>query len=157
MRTIQRSTSCADRLSLISVPAMRRNLWWYVGVATLVALGVDCRRTARPTGDPIGIPQQVGSWEGTGDHTIGFVSHSGKFRIRWSTRPEQGRPEGVFRLTVHSAVSGRPLQDVVEQRGAGEGTVNFEDDPRQYNLMVSSSGLLWSIVVDEIVLVTPSS
>ena len=63
----------------------------------------------------------------------------------------------MFHLTVHSAVSGRPLQEVVDHRGIGEGTFNFEDDPRQYNLMVSSSGLLWSIVVDEIVLVAPSS
>jgi hypothetical protein len=135
---------------------MRRKRLWYVCIATLVAVGVDCRRAARPPREPIGIPQQVGSWEGTGDHTIGFVSNSGKFRIRWVTRPEPGGPEGVFHLTVHSAVSGRPLQDVVAQRGAGEGTVNFEDDPRQYNLMVSSSGLAWSIVVDEIVLVPPT-
>lgn len=157
MRTIQRSTSCADRLSLFSVRMTRRNLWWYVAVATLVALGVDCRRSTTPPPAPIGIPQQVGAWEGSGDHTIGFVSNSGKFRIRWATRPEPGQPDGVFHLTVHSAVSGRPLQEVVDQRGIGEGTFNFEDDPRQYNLMVTSSGLLWSIVVDEVVLVPPSS
>jgi len=142
---------------LISALLMRRIRFWYVCIATLVAFGVDCRRSVPPPREPIGIPQQVGSWEGTGDHTIGFVSNSGKFRIRWVTRPEPGRPEGVFHLTVHSAVSGRPLQDVVEQRGAGEGTVNFEDDPRQYNLMVNSIDLVWSIVVDEVVLVTPTS
>ena len=147
----------ADRLSLISVLMMRRKLRCYVAVATLVALGADCRRATAPPRPPIGIPQQVGAWEGSGDHTIGFVSNSGKFRIRWATRPEPGTPEGVFHLTVHSAVSGRPLQEVVDQRGVGEGTFDFEDDPRQYNLMVTSAGLLWSIVVDEVVLVTPSS
>ena len=104
----------------------------------------------------IGIPQLVGSWEGSGDHTIGFVSNSGKFRVRWSTRQEPGKAEGVFRLTVHSAVSGRPLQEVVTQHGPGEGSFNFEDDPRQYNLMVASSGVVWSVVVDEVVLVPPA-
>lgn len=142
---------------MISVAAIGRNFWWYAGVATLVALGVDCRRSTTPPPAPIGIPQQVGAWEGSGDHTIGFVSNSGKFRIRWATRPEPGTPDGVFHLTVHSAVSGRPLQEVVDQRGIGAGTFDFEDDPRQYNLMVTSSGLLWSIVVDEVVLVPPSS
>ena len=142
---------------MISVLTLRRNLRWYVCIATLVALGVDCGRSTAPPPAPIGIPQQVGTWEGSGNHTIGFVSHSGKFRIRWATRPEPGQPEGVFHLTVHSAVSGRPLQEIADQRGVGEGTFDFEDDPRQYNLMVSSSGLLWSIVVDEIVIVAPSS
>jgi hypothetical protein len=130
---------------------------WYLSVATLVALGVDCRPAATPQRELIGIPQLVGSWEGTGDHTIGFVSNSGKFRVRWTTRQAPGRPEGTFHLVVHSAVSGRPLQEGVEQHGTGSGSFNFEDDPRQYNLMVNAADVSWSIVVDEVVLVPPAS
>jgi hypothetical protein len=101
----------------------------------------------------------MASWEGTGSQTLGLVSQSGKFRIRWQTRPETGHDPatGTFKLTVHSGVSGRPLQEVVDLRGPGEGVYNFEDDPRPFNLMVDSSGLIWSITVDETVLVKPAS
>ena len=99
----------------------------------------------------------MGAWEGTGSQTLGLVSQSGKFRIRWQTRAEPGRDPaaGTFTLTVHSGVSGRPLQEVVNHRGPGEGAYNFEDDPRPFNLMVDSDGLVWSITVDETVLVKP--
>jgi hypothetical protein len=99
----------------------------------------------------------MGSWEGRGDHTIGLVSQSGKFRIHWETRAEPDAAHGRFRLTVHSAVSGRPLQEVVNHSGPGEGTLNFEDDPRPYDLMVQSAGVTWLVVVDEVVLVQPSA
>jgi hypothetical protein len=101
----------------------------------------------------------MASWEGTGSQTLGLVSQSGKFRIHWQTRPEPDHDPatGSFKLTVHSGVSGRPLQEVVDQRGPGEGVYNFEDDPRPFNLMVDSAGLVWSITVDETVLVKPPS
>ncbi len=62
-------------------------------------------------------------------------------------------PDIELRLGVNSAVSGRPLDLPVDHQGPGEGAFNFEDDPRQYNLMVESSGLAWTIDVDEVVLV----
>lgn len=99
--------------------------------------------------------QPIGSWSGAGNHTIGFANNSGRFRIRWQTIAEPDGSSGTFRLTVHSAVSGRPLQQVVDHRGPGDGTVNFEDDPRPYNLMVESAGLRWTVAVDEVVLVKP--
>lgn len=56
-------------------------------------------------------------------------------------------------MTVHSAVSGRPLQTVVDHRGAGEGTALFEDDPRLYNLMVESAHVEWSFTVEDLIAV----
>lgn len=125
---------------------------------TLVVVVADCSR-APSNADPALVPitQAVGAWEGSGNHTIGFASNSGRFRIRWETRFEPGQSEGRFHLAVHSAVSGRPLQDVVDQQGPGAGTMNFEDDPRPYNLMVTSSGLAWSVVVDEVVMARPGT
>ena len=89
-----------------------------------------------------------------GSQTLGLVSQSGRFRLRWQTRLEPGRDpaSSYFKLTVHSGVSGRALQEVANQRGPGEGAYNLEDDPRPFNLMVESDGLVWSIVADEIVL-----
>ena len=116
-----------------------------------------CRSTPAPPAAPIAVPQQIGHWQGSGNHTIGFDSQSGRFRIRWETRLESGKVDGAFRLTVHSGVSGRPLQEVVNHHGAGQGSINFEDDPRLYQLMVESGDVQWSVMVDEIVLAPASS
>ena len=124
---------------------------------TLVLALADCGRADDPPSPLVPVIQQMGAWEGSGSQTLGLVSQSGKFRIRWQTRAEPGRDpaDGTFTLTVHSGVSGRPLQEVVNHRGPGEGAYNFEDDPRPFNLMVDSDGLVWSITVDETVLVKP--
>lgn len=126
---------------------------------TLVVAVADCGRGADPPRALVPVVQQMGTWEGSGSQTLGLVSQSGKFRIRWQTRPEPGHDPstGTFKLTVHSGVSGRPLQEIVDHRGPGSGAYNFEDDPRPFNLMVDSSGLIWSITVDETVLVKPAS
>ena len=117
----------------------------------------DCGRSSEAPAALVPVVQPMASWEGTGSQTLGLVSQSGTFRIRWQARPEPGRDpaKGTFKLTVHSGVSGRPLQEVVDQRGPGEGVYNFADDPRPFNLMVDSDGLVWSIAVDETVLVKP--
>lgn len=99
----------------------------------------------------------VGSWQGTSSQTIGFNSDTGRFRIAWQTRNQHGRGGGAFKLTVHSAVSGRPLQVVADHHGEGSGTTEFADDPRQYNLMVDSVNLDWSLSVEEIVVTEKES
>lgn len=98
----------------------------------------------------VAVAHPAGSWEGTGNTTIGFVSDTGRFRIRWQTRHEGMARSGTFRLTVHSAVSGRPIQVVVDHQGEGSGQTDFADDPRPYNLMVEATNLEWSFSVDAI-------
>jgi len=128
--------------------------------AFLFALSLSlpaCRSTPAAPEPRDAVPRQVGTWQGAGDRTLGFDSQSGRFRILWETRPEAGDGDGRFRLTVQSGVSGRPLQEVVNHRGAGQGSLNFEDDPRLYQLLIESDGLLWSVTVDELVLVARPS
>jgi hypothetical protein len=130
-----------------------------VRAVVLLALGVfagACRPAPTPRRADIAVTRQAGSWQGRGNGTIGIVSDSGRFRIRWEVRNEHPKGSGTFRLAVHSAVSGRPLQVVADQRGEGSGTTDFADDPRPYNFMVDSSNVDWSITVDEVVSV-PSS
>lgn len=64
----------------------------------------------------------------------------------------RGRPwAGSFHLVVHSAISGRPLQDAVRQQGNGHGIAYVSEDPRLYHLVIESSGLDWSVAVEEAV------
>ncbi len=99
------------------------------------------------------VARPAGSWEGSGDTTIGFVSDTGRFRIHWQTRRASTSASGMFRLTVHSAVSGRPIEVVVDHRGDGSGQTDFADDPRPYNFMVESADVEWSFSVDAITVV----
>ena len=88
------------------------------------------------------------SWQGSGPRTLDFVSESGHFRITWTAKGA-----GTFRLTVHSGVSGRPLREIVSQRGDGKGSALFEDDPRPYHFMIESADVEWSVSAEEIVTV----
>ena len=57
---------------------------------------------------------QLGSWSGRGSlQTESFASDTGALRVRWETTAQPGdaasAATGAFRITAHSAISGRPL------------------------------------------------
>ena len=109
-----------------------------------------CRsESGTPSRQAITVTRPAGSWQGRGNMTIGFGSESGRFQVRWETRNEDLPATGTFRLTVHSAVSGRPIQVIADHRGPGSGSARVEDDPRPYNLMVESTNVDWSVSIDE--------
>jgi hypothetical protein len=56
---------------------------------------------------------------------------------------------GTLRVTVHSAVSGRPLVVAVDHQGAGRDTAFVNEDPREFYLVVDSAHVDWTIAVDE--------
>ena len=94
----------------------------------------------------------VGAWSGRGHlQTSSFASDTGVFRVRWETK---GRDEGTFKLTLYSAISGRPLLDAIEHRGSGSGTVDLTEDPRVFYFVVESKDLEWSFAAEEGVAVT---
>lgn len=94
--------------------------------------------------------ERLGAWSGTKSlQTESFTSDTGAFRIAWETRPGQAPEEGTFLLTLHSAISGRPLQVVVDHRGLGAATAYVNDDPRIFFAVVDASNLEWSFTVDE--------
>jgi hypothetical protein len=89
----------------------------------------------------------VGSFSGHGNsQTESFNIESGQWRIKWTTTGT-----GMFVMTVHSAVSGRPLGVPVEHRGTGHGTAYVNEDPRLYDLVIESSDVDWSVGVEEAV------
>src|SRR2546426_9254864 len=79
--------------------------------------------------------------------TESFTSDTGALRVRWATSPVGGT--GAFRVTAHSAISGRLLEQVVDHRGAGSGVGYVNQDPHVFYLMVESDRVDWTFSVEE--------
>jgi hypothetical protein len=95
---------------------------------------------------------KLGEWAGTGNlQTETFTCDSGGLRLRWETRNETRPGAGRFKMSVHSAVSGRPLQVMVDRHGVGKDVEFFSDDPRIMYVVVEAAGLEWALGVDEAV------
>jgi hypothetical protein len=129
---------------------MHRQVLCVLAAIAVPLFSAACGGSPTPERELVTIARPAGSWQGSGDSTIGFVSESGRFRIHWETRREDPPRSGTFRLTVHSAVSGRPMQVVADHRGEGSGDADFADDPRIYNFMVESANVEWSFSVEAI-------
>jgi hypothetical protein len=69
--------------------------------------------------------------------------------MHWRTKNEVPQGAGTFRLILHSAISGRDLQELVDEKGPGEGTAYAADDPRVFYITVESANLDWSFTVEE--------
>jgi len=96
-------------------------------------------------------PQQVvvwrtvGSWSGRGyRQTESFTSETGALRVHWTAAGA-----GVFRVTAHSAISGRLLEQVVDHRGPGSGVGYVNQDPHVFYLNIEADRGDWSISVEE--------
>ncbi|MFA5909676.1 MAG: hypothetical protein WC815_12935 [Vicinamibacterales bacterium] len=106
----------------------------------------------RPTTpqDIVSVTRQAGSWQGHGTATVGDIpSETGRFHIRWETTNEAPAGTGTFKLTMRSAISGRPLQLVADHKGVGTGTADYDEGPRTYDFLVESDNVDWSFQVDE--------
>jgi hypothetical protein len=118
--------------------------------AFVLALGcVACKRPAPP-------PKLVNSWHpvhtwtgSANQQTESFVSETGAFRAHWTARNTDPAHPGLFKLTLHSAVSGRPLVPMVEHRGDGDETTYASEDPREFFLLIEADGIEWSVALDE--------
>jgi hypothetical protein len=94
---------------------------------------------------------ELGAWSGRGTRqTESFEVTTGAMRLTWETRSGESAPtDGHLRVSLHSAISGRPLQTIVDVRGAGGSTVNIEDDPRTSYLVIESENLDWRVRLEE--------
>jgi hypothetical protein len=125
----------------------------------LVILIVGLTAACRPAADqPPPVPQRVvawravGAWSGHGNkQTESFTSESGALRVRWTTIAATRSPgvPGTFRVTAHSAISGRLLEQVVDHAGAGSGVGYVNQNPNVVYLMVESDHLDWTLSVEE--------
>jgi hypothetical protein len=93
----------------------------------------------------------LGKFSGHGnEQTESFTSDSGVMRIQWEAKPAGGTSaSGALKLTIHSAISGRPLFVALDQKGPGKGTAFVGEDPRVFFAVVDSHDLDWSFTVQE--------
>lgn len=106
----------------------------------------------KPTAEKpiVAVTRQVGSWQGHGTATVGDIpSETGRFRITWQTSNESPAGAGTFKLTMRSAISGRPMQLVADHNGVGTGTANYDEGPRTYDFLVESANVDWTFQVEE--------
>ena len=126
-----------------------------VFVILILGLTAGACRPAADQAPPV--PQRVvawravGSWSGHGNkQTESFTSESGALRVRWTTTGTRSPGSaGAFRVTAHSAISGRLLEQVVDHAGAGSGVGYVNQDPHVFYLMVESDHLDWTLWVEE--------
>jgi hypothetical protein len=117
------------------------------GVALLTPSCADDAPRART---PAVVWRKLGSWSGRGStQTDPFISNTGSLRLHWETRNEAAPGTGIFRVTVHSDVSGRPLVQAVDARGVGRDTTHVSEDPRSFFLAVESANLDWTLAAEE--------
>jgi hypothetical protein len=134
--------------------------WRPLAIALLLSVAAGCTSERPRQLPPAETPtrwQELGVWSGRGNRqTESFEVTTGALRVIWQTRGERSPDEGRFRVSLHSAISGRSLQTIVDVRGAGGSTVNFEDDPRTSYLEIESQNLEWSVRLEEVVVTTPA-
>ena len=126
-------------------------------LAALAAVAMGCRAGADQPTKPAERTvawHRLGVWSGRGNlQTESFTSDTGALRVRWETTPQAGdaaaAATGAFRLTAHSAISGRPLQEVVDHPGVGSGVGYVQQDPHVFYVVVDSSHMNWTFTVEE--------
>ena len=124
--------------------------WKLTLCAALVAGACGGRPDQTTTPQKTTVWHRLGAWSGHGNRqTESFNSESGALRVRWETTREPTPGAGAFRVTAHSAISGRLLQEVVDERGTGRGIGYVQQDPHVFYFVVESNDLDWEFTVEE--------
>jgi len=122
-------------------------------IALAVAAGLllsGCRGRTEPPSQDVVIWKNLGEWSGRGNaQTESFVGLTGALRMHWQTKNESPKGSGRFRLILQSAISGRAVDEPVDERGLGEGTAYAAEDPRVFYISVESANVDWTFTVEE--------
>jgi len=124
----------------------------FVVLLTLLCAACGERVTPQPPKQAAAglVWRTVGSWSGHGNGQTGsFNVETGALRVHWEARAAASTDNSSFKLWLHSAISGRPLQMVVDHKGPGGDVAYLEDEPRVSYLLVESGTLDWNITLEE--------
>lgn len=70
-------------------------------------------------------------------------------RLRWRTTRETAPGAGRLTVTLHSAVSGRPLQTIVNAHGISSATVNVADEPRWCHFVIEAQNVEYQMTLEQ--------
>jgi hypothetical protein len=99
---------------------------------------------------------EIGAWSGRGSRqTESFEVSPSPMRLRWRTTNETAPGAGRFTVTLHSAVSGRPLQTIVEAHGVGSGTANVAEEQRWSHFVIDAENVEWQMTLEQPFATTP--
>ncbi len=128
-----------------------------VAVAAALLTSACAAPSPKPVEKEVVVWKNLGEWSGRGNaQTESFIGLTGALRMHWRTKNEAPKGAGTFRLILQSAISGRALQEPVDEKGPGEGTAYAADDPRAYYITVESANLDWSFTVEEALFGSPA-
>jgi hypothetical protein len=116
-----------------------------------VVLMAACQHKEKPP-DTTVVWHLIGEWSGHGSvqtQTESFDIETGDVRVRWRANNEKTPGKGRLSVEVHSAVSGRLLDTPVENKGVGEDVAYVGIDPHWSYLLIDSTGVDWSVSVEE--------
>ena len=134
--------------------------WFLRALGVPVAAGFLASACGTPSAEPaqkeVVVWKKLGEWSGNGNaQTESFIGLTGALRMHWRTKNEAPAGAGTFKLILQSAISGRELQQTVDETGTGEGTAYVAEDPRAFYMSVESANLDWSVTVEEAVFGSP--
>ena len=94
--------------------------------------------------------REVGSWSGRlSQQSESFEVSPAAMRLRWQTTSETSPGAGRLTVTLHSAVSGRLLQTIVDARGVASATVNVADEPRWCHFEIEAENVEWQMTLEQ--------
>ncbi len=94
----------------------------------------------------------MGTWAGDGDRqTESFDVATGTLKLVWETSNEGVPGAGTLRVELYSAISGRPLQTIVDTTGLGVDSIYVADEPRVSYLVIDAEGVDWRVRLEEAV------
>jgi hypothetical protein len=128
-----------------------RVVWAAAAAVVMLACGSP-RQPPAPLNDvkEVVIWKPIGSWSGSGNfQSESFTSDTGGFRVRWETKNERVPGAGRMKVVFRSGDSGRPIIEAVDVKGVGHDVEEVADNVRWYFLTIESTGVDWSISVDE--------
>lgn len=102
----------------------------------------------------------IGEWSGHGNvetQTESFDIETGDVRLKWKASNEKAPGKGRLTVEVHSAVSGRLLDTPIEGKGVGEDIAYVGIDPHWSYLLINSTGVDWSVEVEEPIEMVPKA
>lgn len=92
----------------------------------------------------------LGTWTGSGSRqTESFDVRTGTLKLVWEISNERAPGAGTFRVELYSAISGRPLQTIVDTVGVGVDSAYVADEPRVSYLVIESAGVDWRVRLEE--------